>query len=254
MGVFEWLFNNDKYYDIDTYKYPNVKSMVTKILQGPYAKRGGKIASYDFEDSTYYSDYEDEFFHITTYSGSGIGIGHISGSTNIYLKNGKCVYSDGKARDCHLWYKHLLDVYNKSEEKRLRIDNLNHKIKKLFDYVPSGYDNGTIRVYYEKKTGERYSSIENEYISYTDYPSCSIYLIPMGEYVYVENGGNPVVKREGKWVDYVCSLIDAYEAEEKKKYEEIARKRERERLQKQAKLKERENKKPIDDSHIWYGF
>ena len=240
----------------DTTNYPNINLMMSEILKGPLAEVDYKPDSDEYVRDGYCDrKYEDEILTIYSYSGTGIGMGHMPGSSGIRLKNHGKVYDEDGAYDCHLWYNHLVEVYNKSEEIRQRRDNMHHRITNLFKYVPSGYTDDFIRVEYEKKPWKSFSESQGEYVYGCSY-TYKFYLIPLGEYVYVRDEIHRKLEnitREGKWVDYVCSLIDGFEEEEKKKQEEESRKRRlaREREEKEKQLRKIRNNRPIDDSNIF---
>ncbi len=206
-------------------------------------------------DGYYTSDYKDDFFTISSYSGTGIGRCSTPSYCVVVLSNGECVYSDRKPKKCELWYDHLVEVYNKTIEVKTRRYNLNYRITELFKYVPTGYDDGVIHVEYERSFSTYHSYSEEEDICTPIY-TCSIYLIPAGEYVYVRDQiyhKKEAISREGQWVDYVCSLIDRLKQEEINKRElENKRRRDLEELKRLARLlREQQNNRPIDDSYIF---
>ena len=256
MGLFGKLFPKKEYNEFDYEKYPNISMMINKILNGPFAISSGKPDSNEFVMDGYrFSKYEDNIFIITSHSGTGMGKGYIPGFCNIELKDGRRVYPNNTDKDCSEWYNHLVEVYNKSLEIENRRNNLHQKVYKICDYVQSGYNDGMISVEYEKKEHISYSESEGENVSMNLY-TCKIFLIPMGEYVYVQDDiyhKLDRVTREGKWVDYVCSLIDKFKEEEEKKYElENKRRRAILELEKQKLLmKKMKNESPIDDSYIF---
>ena len=97
--------------------------------------------------------------------------------------------------------------------------NIASTIKEIFNYVPSGYSDGFIKVDYEIKTQKMYSPTKEEYID-VDLYTCKFYLVPKKEYVYVEDNiyhELQTVIIPGDWVDYVCNLVDELKEEEQNK-------------------------------------
>lgn len=246
----------DKHIKASYDEYYQISKMFNEILTGPLADTYSKSDSSEFSYDGYRnSRYEDNLIEMYSYSGTGIGMGRTSGTKRIILKDYGCVYDEEKAIDTNLWYEHLVDVYNRSIRIKERKFNLYHKMEKLFDHVDSGYSDGIIKVEYEKLTTPVYSESEAEYVDVNSY-TCKIFLIPLNQYVYVRDEiyhKLDKVTREGKWVDYVSTLIDNFETE-KNRYFDIEmknRKRQNELKKQKKKMKTLINNSPIDDSEVF---
>lgn len=241
-------FKKKKIKCTDRQKIENIKKYTNHILLGPLSRHFTKSDSNEYMyDGFSLNEYEDNILNIKSFSGQGIGKGHISGSTRITLKNFGTVFDGENAYNIELWYDYLVNIYNKSVEIKTRNNNLYHKVINIFKYFPSGYSDGIIKIEYISKPYQYYSSSENEYLETTFYTG-SIYLIPKKEYVFFEdniNYKNDSIHRPGKWVDYVCSLIDEKENEKKQAKKLQLRKGNDKQL---IKIK---NTEPIDDSDIF---
>ena len=249
MSFLDQLFSK-KNTTVSIDEFPYVQRMCSEILNGPLATINHRPDSDEYiHDGYHRACYEDDLICICSLSETGVGMGRASGSRYIQLKQ---VGIYGYNPD--FWYNHLLDVYNKSNKIKEREYNLNHKVRKIFQYVPSGYSDGIIKVEYEEAVHSYYSESEAEEISRILYNG-KIFLIPLGECVYDYNEikfNKDYIKRPGEWVDYVSCIIDEFEEEKhlqaKKESESRRTLRKTEEKQKIRRLK---NTSPIDDTNIF---
>ena len=227
-----------------------VEKLLAEIMDGPLATIDFKIVSPNIFDGYETSTYEDDVL-ILSRNKAPYGKANYGASWNIELKNHGTVYDGVNAYDLELWYDHLVGIYSKSIEVKKRKVNLKHKVIHICDYVESGYSDGIISVEYEKSVKKNFDETKS-----FDLYTCKIFLIPLGEYVYVTDMINhelPEIARVGKWVGYVSGLVDKFEAEKRAEKEALYARRKAElEIQKTLKkIKDQSKQRPIDDSHLF---